>query len=167
MIVRNEEQSDREAVRTVNARAFETVTEADLVDRLRKEAHPLISLVAEEDGQVVGHILFTPVSLAGRSGARIMGLAPMAVMPERQGSGIGSALVRAGLEKCRELGWEAVVVLGHPDYYPRFGFKPACSFGIACEFEVPDEAFMALELAPGTLTARSGTIHYLPAFADV
>lgn len=167
MIVRSENKTDREAVRTVNSGAFETGAEADLVDRLRKEAHPLISLVAEEEGQVVGHILFTPVSLTGHCQAKIMGLAPMAVTPERQRSGIGSALVREGLNQCRKQGWEAVVVLGHPGYYPRFGFRPASSFEIACQFEVPDEAFMALELSPGAFTARSGTIHYHPAFAEV
>lgn len=96
-----------------------------------------------------------------------MGLAPMAVMPAAQRRGIGSALIRSGLERCAQLGYSAVVVLGHPEYYPRFGFVPASRFGIGCEYEVPDEVFMALELEPGALTGMSGTIRYHPAFAEV
>jgi putative acetyltransferase len=96
-----------------------------------------------------------------------MGLAPMAVLPARQRQGIGSALVRDGLGRCRELGYEAVVVLGHPGYYPRFGFVPASRFGIGCEYDVPAEVFMALELVPGALRGKPGTIRYHPAFAEL
>ena len=96
-----------------------------------------------------------------------MGLAPMAVLPARQRGGIGSALVRAGLDACRQLGCTAVVVLGHPAYYPRFGFQPASRFALGCEYDVPDEAFMALEVEPGSLVGKAGTIRYHRAFAEV
>src|SRR5512134_1693331 len=98
--------------------------------------------------QVVGHILFTPVSLEPPVPVRIAGLAPMAVRPEHQRSGIGGQLIRAGLDACRGNGYSAVVVLGHPEYYPRFGFAPGHTFGLVCEFPCPPEAFMAIELVP-------------------
>jgi putative acetyltransferase len=125
------------------------------------------SLVAEDGGAVVGHIMFSPVSLPDHAHLRIMGLAPMAVAPEHQRKGIGSALVRAGLERCKKLGFGAVVVLGHPDYYPRFGFAPSTSRGIGSEYAVPDDAFMVLELAPGYLSGASGKIKYHAAFGSL
>jgi putative acetyltransferase len=167
MEIRPEQAADIGAVRAVNRAAFETATEADLVDALREQAKPIVSLVADDDGSIVGHILFSPVTLSGHEELRIMGLAPMAVLPAVQRRGIGSALVRAGLESCRRLGCCALVVLGHPEYYPRFGFTPASRFGIGSEYEVPDEVFMALELEPGALHDRSGTIRYHPAFANL
>jgi putative acetyltransferase len=160
MLIREEEPKDRAAVHAVNVSAFETPAEADLVDALREQAHPVISLVAVEGGTIVGHIMFSPVSLSGHPGLKIMGLAPMAVAPEHQRKGIGSALVRAGLERCKQLGFGAVVVLGHPGYYPRFGFSPSTRFGIKCEYEVPEEVFMVQELQPGYLRSVSGTIKY-------
>jgi putative acetyltransferase len=120
-----------------------------------------------EGGTIVGHIMFSPVSLSGHPGLKIMGLAPMAVAPEQQRKGIGSALVRAGLERCKQLGFGAVVVLGHPRYYPRFGFSPSTRFGIKCEYEVPEEVFMVQELQPGYLRSVSGTIKYHAAFSNV
>ena len=120
MPIRAEEQLDRAGVRAVNVAAFETALEANLVDALRDQAEPIVSLVAEDDGVIVGHIMFSPVSLSGHPALHIMGLAPMAVSPARQRKGIGSALVRAGLERCRRLGIGAVVVLGHPAYLPTF-----------------------------------------------
>lgn len=93
-----------------------------------------------------------------------MGLAPMAVLPEYQNKGIGSALVRAGLEQCRNLGFAAVIVLGHPEYYPRFGFKPAAGFGIDSKYDIPEEVFMAIELEPGALSDLSGRAQYHEAF---
>ncbi len=164
VVIRPEAASDRAAVRAVNASAFETPAEADLVDALREEAKPIVSLVAEENGVVVGHIMFSPVLLSGHPALKIMGLAPMAVLPERQRQGIGGDLVRAGLKRCRQLGVGAVVVLGHPAYYPRFGFAPAARFGLDCAYDVPEEAFMALELRPGYLRAASGTVAYHGAF---
>lgn len=165
--VRAERAADRDAVRTVNESAFETPAEAGLVDALREQARPLVSLVAEEGGAVAGHILFSPVTLPGYPQLHIMGLAPMAVAPGCQRRGLGSALVRAGLAACAELGCGAVVVLGHPEYYPRFGFRPAAEFGLGCEYEVPREAFMALELVPGYLEGAAGTLRYHTAFAGL
>lgn len=165
MAIRSERESDQQAVHALNASAFASDAEARLVDRLRLQTRPLISLVAEDgQGQIVGHILFTPVSLQGEKPVAMMGLAPMAVAPRRQGEGIGKDLVHAGLDQCRQLHMGAVVVLGHPGYYPRFGFQPASSFGLSCVYDAPDEAFMALELEPGYLGTRTGTVHYHPAF---
>jgi putative acetyltransferase len=163
MHVRAEEVADIPRIHAVNRAAFESATEAILVDALRAQAD-VISLVAEEAGGIVGHIMFSPVRLSGAEDVRAMALAPMAVVPERQRAGIGSALVRAGLESCRRHGVEAVFVVGHPAYYPRFGFSRASGFGITCEFEVPDEAFMALELAPGALRGRTGQVFFHEAF---
>ena len=158
------EQRDWLAVHAVNVSAFETPLEADLVDALREQARPLVSLVAEDDRALVGHIMFSPVSLSGNPALKVMGLAPMAVLPERQRQGIGTALVRAGLEQCRVLGAGAVVVLGHPDFYPRFGFSPSTRFGIRCEYDVPEDVFMVMELQAGALEGVSGAVSYHPAF---
>ena len=137
-----------------------------LVDTLRQEAEPIVSIVAEEKGRVVGHIMFSPVTLSGHPHLKIMGLAPLAVLPENQRKGIGSGLAEAGLQRCRELGFGAVVVLGHREYYPRFGFVPSQHFGIGCEYEVPQETFMVVELEHGLLNGVSGTIEYHEAFRD-
>ena len=167
MHIRAERPADIAAIRHVNALAFDTGTEANLVDALREQANPIVSLVAEEGEAMTGHILFSPVTLSSQPDLRIMGLAPMAVVPARQRQGIGSALVRAGLDECRRIGAAAVVVLGHAEYYPRFGFRPASAFGLVSEYEVPDEVFMALELEAGALRGPGGTISYHPAFASV
>ena len=167
MQIRPESAEDIAAIRAVNLAAFGTSVEADLVDSLRAQAAPIISAVAEDAGVIVGHILFSPVTLIGQTTPAMMGLAPMAVAPARQRRGIGSSLVRAGLEECRRIGARAVVVLGHPEYYPRFGFVPASRFALRCEYDVPDNAFMALELDAGALTGMSGVIRYHPAFGSV
>lgn len=167
MLIRAEQAKDWAAVHTLNASAFDTSAEANLVDALRESVELLVSLVAEDDKTIVGHILFSPVSLSGYPELRIIGLAPMAVAPERQREGIGSALVCAGLEQCRRLAFGAVVVLGHPEYYPRFGFAPSSRFGIGCEYEVPEEAFMLMELQPGYLSGISGIIRYHASFREV
>ena len=166
MQIRPERAADIPSIHALNRAAFETSTEADLVDALRERANPIISLVADEGGSIVGHILFSPITLPAHAEPKIMGLAPMAVLPARQRQGIGSALVRAGLEHCAQLGCSAVVVLGHAEYYPRFGFVPASRFSIGCEYDVPDQVFMALELEPGILRGKSGTIRYHAAFAN-
>ncbi|MFP3941021.1 MAG: GNAT family N-acetyltransferase [Thermoanaerobaculia bacterium] len=165
--IRAEQERDHAAVHTLNAAVFETPAEADLVERLRREARPLVSLVAEHEGTVVGHILFTPVELPHHPELRLMALAPMAVAPAHQSRGIGSALVREGLERCRHLGTDAVIVLGHPDYYPRFGFIPASRWGLRSPYDAPDEAFLALELCPGALDGKSGVVEYHRAFEEV
>jgi putative acetyltransferase len=152
LLIRAEKENDQDAVFAVNASAFETQAEATLVNVLREQARPIVSLVAEEQGNVVGHIMFSPVILLGNPDLKVMGLAPMVVAQEHQRKGIGSALVLAGLEQCRQLGFVAVVVLGHPEYYPRFGFSPSSRFGIDSEYEVPEEVFMAMELEPEALS---------------
>ena len=167
MHIRPERREDIPGVRHVNQAAFDEAAEASLVDALRQHADPVVSLVALDEDAVVGHILFSPVTLLPHGDRQIMGLAPMAVLPERQRRGIGSALVRTGLDECRRFGFDAVVVLGHADYYPRFGFMRASTFGLRSEYEVPDDVFLALELKPGTLGQRGGTIRYHPAFAAV
>jgi putative acetyltransferase len=167
MLIRDEQRDDQDGVYAVNESAFETPAEAKLVARLRERARPIISLVAENDGEVVGHIMFSPVSLSDHPGLKIMGLAPMAVAPAFQRKGIGSALVRAGIEKCKELGFGALVVLGHREFYPRFGFLPASRFGIESEYDVPDDVFMAMELQPDYLEDATGTIEYHDAFGQL
>lgn len=163
-MIRDERPGDRDAVRVVNTAAFPTAAEADLVDALRDAADPVVSLVAEIDGAVVGHVMCTTARLDGHPGTRLMGLAPVAVLPDHQGRGVGSALVRAALERCRALGMDAVIVLGDPAYYPRFGFTPAARWGLECTYDAPAEAFMAVELRPGALDGRSGTARYHPVF---
>ena len=165
--IRAEKTSDREAVYGVLATAFPTAAEARLVDVLRDSADGPVSLVATENQELVGHIMFTPVWLDSCAELRLMGLGPMAVSPSTQRAGIGSLLVEAGLKQCREAGAGAVVVLGHPGFYPRFGFEPSSRWGIKSEYDVPEEVFMVLELLPDYLAGYSGVIRYDPAFAKV
>jgi putative acetyltransferase len=167
MRIRSEEPADVSAIRAVNLAAFETSAEADLVDALRGQATPLISLVAEDGGAIVGHILFSPVTLNRHPDVQMMGLGPMAVVPARQRQGIGSALIREGLDTCKRVGAGAVVVVGHATYYPRFGFAPASRFGLSCQYDVPDDVFMVMELDPGALKCVAGTVRYHPAFDTV
>ena len=167
MLIRKEDPNDYAAVHTVNAAAFETQAEANLVDILRKDAQPIVSLVAEEEGVIVGHILFSPVLLSGFPDLKIMGLGPMAVAPKFQRKGIGSALTETGLELCKQLGHGAIIVLGHPGYYPRFGFRPSVLYDITCEYDVPEDVFMVVELQSGYLEGSSGVIKYHPAFKNV
>ncbi len=167
MLIRAEKENDRDAVYLVNVSAFETPSEANLVDILREQVQPVVSLVAEDNGKVLGHIMFSPVSLPMYLDLKVMGLGPMAVAPEYQRQGFGSALVRAGLEHCKKMGFIAVVVLGHPEYYPRFGFSPSSRFDIDSEYEVPEDVFMAMELQPGALNGKTGRVKYHPAFSNV
>lgn len=165
--IRPEEERDHGAVREVNLLAFETNLEADLVDAVRPTAQPLISLVAEVDHAVVGHILFTPVTVRdGGTSSKAIGLGPMAVLPELQRRGIGSRLVEAGLEACRELGEHVVVVLGHAEYYPRFGFRPAAGYGIRYRGPNFDPFFFVAELETGALEGLRGMVEYLPEFEN-
>ena len=168
IVVRAEAPGDFPAIRRVNESAFEQPNEAILVDALRRAAGTYLSLVSEKDGRVVGHILFTEVRVNSGAGSwDVLGLAPMAVLAEYQRQGIGSHLVRSGLEACSRQGHTVVVVLGHPSYYPRFGFVPAAAKGLRCEYPVPDEVFMVTELMPGALAGRSGLVKYRPEFAEV
>ena len=167
MIIRHERSEDASRVRRVNELAFGQPLEADLVERLRRTCTDSLSLVAEDDA-IVGHILFTPVVV--ESGARRvigMGLAPMAVVPERQRQGIGSQLVRRGLDILRACGGPFVVVVGHPEYYPRFGFEPASMHGLASQWEgLPDAAFMVLILDVHAMVGVSGVAKYRDEFNE-
>lgn len=165
--IREERKEDFEGVRRVNEGAFGQPAEADLVDALRSGGAVTVSLVAEVKGLIVGHILFSPVTVQGADDLKAVGLGPMAVLPEHQRRGIGSLLIRKGLEYCRKAGIQAVVVLGHPDYYPRFGFRCASTWSVRCEFEAPDEAFLAIELTPNALSGKAGMVRYHPAFKTV
>lgn len=167
MRIRPEVEADRAAVHALNEAAFGTPAEAELVERLRQGEMALLSLVADVDGAVVGHILFSPVSLTDHPHLNLMGLAPMAVAPECQRKGIGSALVREGLVRCKELGCAAVVVVGHAAFYPRFGFVPAACYALRCEYDVPADVFMVAELQAGALSGASGLVRYADTFAGV
>ncbi len=166
MEVRAEKPEDIAAIRQVNIAAFGRENEADLVDQLRGVASSF-GFVAVKSEQVVGHIFFSPVILAGECSDNllILGLAPVAVLPDYQRQGIGSLLIESSLKKCDRLGCQAVVVLGHPEYYPRFGFIRATDKGLKCEYPVPDEAFMVLELVEGALTGCTGTVKYRSEFS--
>lgn len=164
--VRFERPLDAAAVREVNEQAFGSPVEARIVESLRA-ASDSISLVATRNERVIGHILFTPVSLEPATGFRVAGLGPMSVLPEHQRSGVGSQLIRAGLDACREHGYSAVVVVGHPAYYPRFGFEPAHTRGLTLrDFDVPQDVFMVVELEAGVRERLKGAVRYPGEFAE-
>lgn len=167
LLIREENSYDIKPIFRVNEQAFETNAEARLVDLLRDRGKATVSLVAEVGGQIVGHILFSPVSIEPPARNWIaLGLAPLAVTPRMQRQGIGGKLIKAGLQRCQELGFELVVVLGHPTYYPKFGFRRASEYGLANEYQA-DEAFMAIELLPGVLTKTNGLVKYAPEFNEL
>ena len=170
MIIRPEEIEDFEGIAEVNRLAFSRNNEAMLVERLRDapEYHPGLSLVAVQDTMIVGHILFTLVTIETES-VRLpaLALAPLAVRPEKQLQGVGTALIEQGLKVCHKLGHRIVIVLGHADYYPRFGFQLASRFGIKAPFPVPEDAFMVVGLRPGSLKDVQGTVIYPSAFNEV
>lgn len=161
--IREETPDDQEQVRRVNEAAFGRADEADLVDQLRAENVVLASLVAESDSEIFGHILFTRMSIES-DGARIpaVALAPLAVLPQHQRKGIGGELIRKGLDLLRKRGEEIVIVLGHPDYYPHFGFS--CESARCLESPFPPEAYMALALKQGALSGVRGSVKYPAAF---
>jgi putative acetyltransferase len=166
MEVRFESENDIDNVWRLNSQAFPTIAEADLVNTLRSEAD-CISLVAEVNGQIVGHILFSPVHIGVTTNLSLVGLAPMAVVPEMQNNGIGSKLIHRGISECQSKDVDAIVVLGHPNYYPKFGFQPSVKFGIKSEYDVPDDVFMIQELSSKSLESINGTIRYHDAFKNV
>ena len=164
--VRHEQPQDVDAVRALNQIAFGQASEASIVDAIRAVCSDLISLVAVDEGQIVGHIFFSPVSVSGESGTvQGMGLGPMAILPEFQRQGIGSTLVQAGIDAVKEKGAPFIVVVGHPEYYPRFGFSPASRHGLAPQWDgIPDEAFMVLILDAKVETDLSGVARYRDEF---
>jgi putative acetyltransferase len=162
-LIRAEQPRDRDQIRTVTESAFGRADEADLIDRLRAEGVVLLSLVAELSGKIVGHILFSRMTVETAKGpVAAVSLAPMAVLPDHQNRQIGSQLIRHGLARLTEQGERVVIVLGHEHYYPRFGFSSAKARPLASPF--PPEAFMALELAAGALAGIEGAVKYPAAF---
>jgi len=162
--VRDEQPGDTARVHAVQSAAFGRPAEADLVTALRTAADPALSLVAELAGDVVGHVFFSPVRLAERPDLAVAGLAPIGVLPELQGRGIGGQLVRSGLERCRELGWCAIFLVGDPGYYARFGFALAAPQGFRYRSPDFDAALQVLELIPGALQGCRGELRYLDVF---
>jgi putative acetyltransferase len=163
-LIRPETSADHESIRHVNRVAFGQDDEARLVDALREGGYVRVSLVAEAGGQVVGHILFSDLPIiTGAGTVPALALAPMAVLPEFQNQGIGSALVQKGLEACRQQGHRIVVVLGHAHFYPRFGFSPKLAAHLESPFSGSD-SFMAVDLAPGALDDVAGQVQYPPPF---
>jgi putative acetyltransferase len=162
-VVRSEKTEDRSTVRSVNEAAFRRPDEADLVESLWSEGVVLASLVAELQGRVVGHILFSRMSIdSDHASIPAAALAPMAVLPEYQRRTIGGQLIRGGLDLLRQQGEHMVLVLGHPDYYPRFGFSAERAGSLESPF--PRNAFMALELIPNALDGVRGKVSYPAAF---
>lgn len=166
--IREEQPGDVAAIRHLNEKAFGQPQEARLVELLRANGGVLLSLVAAVDGRVVGHILYSPVRLgSGPNQVHGAGLGPMAVLPEFQRKGVGSKLVAEGTNRFRQSGCPFIVVLGHPEYYPRFGFLAASRYGVRCRWEVPDEAFMLLPLDASKLSAVPRVASYREEFSTV
>ncbi len=162
--IRQDNEYDRKAVYELNVLAFDGVDEADLIDRLRESTAyiPELSLVAVHESHIVGHILFSPVRIINSGGQEVisLALAPMAVHPAYQKQGVGSMLIREGLNAAKKAGFHSVIVLGHTEYYPRFGFRPTEHWNIHPPFALPPGVFMALELSPDALKDVNGIVEY-------
>ncbi|WP_254639538.1 GNAT family N-acetyltransferase [Cohnella sp. GbtcB17] len=160
--IRTETNGDIEAVRQVHLAAFGgREDESRLADRIRESAGfvPELSLVAEADGGVVGHMLISKAELVdGQDATDTLVLAPIGVLPDAQGRGVGGALIREGIRRAEQLGYKLIFLIGHPSYYPKFGFKPAVDSGLVLmQFDVPDDVFMVRELAEGELARLAAT----------
>jgi putative acetyltransferase len=166
--IREEIFQDIDAIRAINEKAFGQPQEANIVDKLRANCNRLLSLVALQDEKIIGHILFSPVTIEGHPGIlKGMGLAPTAVLPEFQRQGVGSELVKAGIEMLKKSACPFIIVLGHPEYYPKFGFEPASRYGIKSQWEgVPDNAFMILWLDRTVMNHVSGVVKYRDEFNE-
>jgi putative acetyltransferase len=168
MIFRVEQSKDIEAIHAVERVAFGREAEADLVDQIRAGGGVTLSLVAVDDDEIIGHVLFSPVTIRSEKGEfRALGMGPVAVRPDRQKQGIGSGLIRTSLDILRQQGHTLVVVEGNPAYYAHFGFEDASRFCLDCEFNPPPGCFMVLELQAGVLAGRTGMVYYLPEFRNV
>ena len=163
--IREERPGDVTAIRNLNKHAFGQHQEGNIVDALRSNGAVLLSLVATLNGRVVGHIMYSPLFVGGEVTGAALG--PMAVLPEYQRQGIGSKLVAAGNQRLKDAGCPFVIVVGHADYYPRFGFRPASAHGIECEWEVPDNVFMLLALDQTKMQGVSGLARYRHEFSSV
>ncbi|MGG7057284.1 GNAT family N-acetyltransferase [Clostridium nigeriense] len=174
IVIRKEETKDYEKVEKVIEESFKTAKftdndEHNLVRRLRKSAEFVkeLSLIAEDNNKIVGHILLTKAFIKDDNRVcETLALAPLAVLPDYQNRGIGKSLINMSIEKARDMGYKSIVVLGHENYYPKFGFKKASDYGIKAPFEVPDEAYMILELTPNTLNGVNGIVEYSKAFFE-
>jgi putative acetyltransferase len=162
--IREECAEDIPAIRDVNNRAFGQQQEGHIVDALRSNGAALLSLIAVADNRVVGHILYSPASIGEIAGAA---LGPMAVLPERQRQGVGSKLVEAGNQKLNDASCPFIIVLGHAEFYPRFGFRPARAYGVRCEWDVPDNVFMMLVLDEPRMQGVSGLAKYRDEFSTI
>ena len=170
ILIRHETPDDYESITQINNAAFGRKNESLLVENLRKTTlfNTQLSLVAEYYSRLIGHILFYPVKIKNnRGGFEMLALAPMSVLPEFQKKGVGAMLIRRGLKIAKELGYKSVNVLGHAEYYPKFGFEPANKWGIRPPFPVEDIYFMAQELVPEALENTGGVVVYPDEFNDV
>lgn len=165
--IRPEEPADVEVIHSIHQSAFPTEAEARLVDRLREDRKLALSLIAEVEDRMVGHVAFSPVCVEPQNSRNQgLGLGPVAVLPEWQGKGIGEQLISTGIEDCRREGYTFIVVLGEPEYYGRFGFRRASLFGLGNEYGV-DDPFMALELKLEGLPKVPGMVKYVTLFSEV
>ncbi len=168
IVIREEQPGDASAVRTVNEQAFGQPEEANIVEKIRANCSDALSLVALDEGEIVGHILFSSATIETDQGpVEGMGLAPMAVQPGCQRQGIGSSLVRRGIDLLAERSCPFVIVLGHPEYYPRFGFERTCTYHLQSQWEgVPDEAFLILFLDQSLKSQAGGLARYRDEFDE-
>ncbi len=167
MQIRAETPDDVASIYFVNEQAFQQPNEAQLVDKLRKNVDFYLSLVAVLDNQIIGHIFLSPVTLDNDNTFKGLGLAPLGVLPNYQNKGIGSALVKKALELAKQTEYEMMVVLGHPHFYQRFGFSSAKEKGFLCEYPVPDDVFMLLELQTNAAQSKTGLIRYHTVFNEI
>ena len=163
--IREERPADVAAVREVNRRAFEQERESNIVDALRANGGALLSLVATIDDQVVGHVMYSRVSVGDMVNGAALG--PMAVLPEHQRQGIGTRLIDTANQKIKDAGYPFIIVVGHAEYYPRFGFRPAGKYGIKCEWDVPEEVFMVLMLDAAKMQGVAGLAKYRDEFSTI
>lgn len=161
--IRDEQPGDVSVIRALNRLAFSGDEEGRIVDSLRANGAVTLSLVAVDGDEIVGHIMFSPLSVGAAHG---VGLGPMAVTPSQQRRGVGSRLVKAGIERLTRAGCPFIVVIGHPAFYPRFGFRPAAPHGLTCAWDVPPEAFMVKIINPDVGGRLQGMAQYRAEFSD-